>query len=200
MKVQYIQKQIQNLQKKAKEIENKNRLFAKMSPAQRRVAIAEDVLAQIKARKYTIEQGTYVELKDSFRIDDANVEIADVVKTTGCNVCARGAAFVSACNVFNNCSIADLKEGKVGQSIENISGFEKYEKKFWTQRQLGILETFFESINNGQNIYGYASEKDTVAAAFWAATFDSPEKGLIAIMKNIITNKGDIKIPKEFFE
>lgn len=79
----------------SKQIEADNLRFRKMSKARKRVAIARDVLAQLKVGKFKATPGTYVESK-ALETDDSNVQIQSLLlpPTVSCDVCGIGALFV----------------------------------------------------------------------------------------------------------
>ena len=74
--------------------------FKKMNKAQKRVAIAEDVIAQIKCENYVPTSGVYVDIHLSNKADnkglcleDLNLKPADLMMEEGmlsCTVCAKG--------------------------------------------------------------------------------------------------------------
>ena len=117
------------LQKIQKEIEKRNAVFKKATKAQKRVLIAEDVIAQIKANRLIPESGVFVEANinkevvsdcdvlqnmveshpselaaDSVEMQILNRSLREsffdkTVET--CSVCALGGIFMS-CTLFNN--------------------------------------------------------------------------------------------------
>lgn len=102
----------------AKEIAAKNALYDSMTPAERRVAVAKDVLKQLKAEKYKATKGTYVlskNLIDTSKLDGItgwqDQQVCSLVPDDGptCKVCARGAFLISSMMVFDRLKVRQLE-------------------------------------------------------------------------------------------
>ena len=165
----------------------RNLSFSKMTKMQKRVALAEDVIASVRSKKYMADAGTYLSMdnKNDGSCDATmnNYKNADVQ----CNVCAIGSLFMSR--------VKKSKIGNLGRGIihEDSDSMVKSLKGIFTNKELRLLEYAFE----GDDIEGLfcddTDEHDVIA--FDCFSFHdkySTDRGrLIGIMKNIIKNKGN---------
>ncbi len=87
--------------------------FDKLTPGERRVAIARDVIAQLNINRYHPSRGNWCILyeKDSFDTVDhygrrydlkAGAELQPDISKGSCAVCALGAVFASAVGLYDN--------------------------------------------------------------------------------------------------
>ena len=110
----------------------------KLSKSQMRVAIAKDVIKQLKAGVY-IPAGTYfwVATEGTFSglLSNENVQ-EEVLKLQDCKVCAIGAAFVSGVRLFDGISGKNWDIYKGSNSVGAQS--------FFTRKQLCNMEEWFE--------------------------------------------------------
>lgn len=152
--------------------------FARTSAADKRVAIAKDVLIQIKAGQFEVQRGTWAALIDS-ELDLTTVNKESLLGRTvvlpplRCNCCAVGAAFLSSMRLFN-----------VGQFDEVASQDYAFKQlgKYFSKEQLKMIENAFElgaclSGEDGPKEFGERYSNDTERA--------------VAIFTNIVNNKGD---------
>jgi hypothetical protein len=171
----------------------------KLTKTEMRVAIAKDVIAQIKAKKYNPTQGTWVDdenqsyeqwLYDNAR--DCKVDVRDYTNNIKkCNVCALGSLFVSAVNKYNNVygTYWSLSSGEVFNTNEtrNYNPLLRY----FTIKQIRLIEYTFEG---GMGAVCFDDDHPMVnkAYAFYSRYPDSKDR-LLAIMKNIVKNNGTFK-------
>ena len=69
--------------------------WSEMTPSEKRVTLAKDVISQLKKQKLNACTGAYITIDN---IDDAkdNEQLNEVLKKQGtCEVCAKGALFIS---------------------------------------------------------------------------------------------------------
>jgi hypothetical protein len=172
----------------------------KLTKAEMRVAIAKDVIAQIKAKKYNPVQGCWVIWVDGPDYDDwlvdnsANCRV-DVQKYTKsikkCNVCALGSLFVSAVNKYNNVygTYMTVSTDQVFDTSEtnNRSPLLRY----FTINQMRLIEYTFEG-GMGAVYFDDLKQMKGKADAFYSQYPDDKDR-LLAIMKNIIKNNGTFK-------
>lgn len=141
-----IQEKIALLEKEKLEIEKKNDLFNKMTPAQKRVAIAQDVREQIKKEKYIPTSGVYVELNE-FSVPEgqedslAEKQLCEIINgLPNCDVCARGAMFVSGLRVFNSLRMKDVRKHEDillhGDTLLDSDMISPYENLFFDNNQV----------------------------------------------------------------
>ena len=175
----------------------RQKAFRKLSKDRKRVAIAKDVIAQLKSNKYQASPGDWCFISnvssDKF---DTQSEVRDVINDndTTCEVCATGGIFASCVRlndqfkITNNRKPIDNVDNTLGilpQSVLNHTG------KFFSKSQIRLIENAFECGNGYFAQYGFNS-KDLRAIAF-GEKFNTSEACMIAIMENIIENKGEFK-------
>lgn len=145
--------------------------FRKLTAAQKRVAIAKDVLKQISARRIKIQRGVFV----LSRLDNetAVYNQASVRKLKSCTACAVGAAIVCGMRLFN----------KVERSlIDRPNALEEW----FTPSQIQEIEWAFECGN------GYFSQRDrSHPAVLFGERYSGPTERARAIFKNITTHNGE---------
>lgn len=167
-----------------------------MTKAQKRVALAKEVLSLFKAGKLRESYGSYVEPKTEYLLDHRAV-FADhestlpngrqLDETKFCAVCAAGALAVAYRGVPNYVMLSkDVTECL---------------KPVFSLTQLGLIETAYEGTYSGPLGKKVKPGKKLAAAASKYVTKAAREDGkdsgskprlerLKAIMRNIIRNKG----------
>lgn len=174
-----------------KQIEQWNSNFQAMPKEEKRVAIAKDVIAQIKAERYTPKKGSYVKFKNKCKLK-LGESIQQNFDKVNCNVCAIGSMFMSDIK-FNN-----------KFTLDNFiySGEEQAKKlsKYFSNRDLNLIEYVFESWHPNLARYGSGWVKYTEVEAqrikkaqqlFKAKT---SKKRLLNIMTHLVKNNGSFKL------
>lgn len=181
--------------KMVKTMKARNIAFWKKSPAQQRIAIAKDVIKQVEAKFYKAKEGTYLD----FSITDRDVvapdkfdKAIDLLKNKGgsCNVCGIGSCFVSLVNLGDAVSSKNVgldTYGDIGMFGMNDKKMRPMLSKVFDKRQLSMIECAFEQSVN----YFGASNDDRCNARRFGWRYVSSKNRLLAIMHNIIKNKGD---------
>lgn len=182
-------------------IKESNKRFDSMTPAERRVAVARDVLKQLNKKKIVASnQGDYVHVNGRVPtsvVDDTNTLVTEVFAGTTCKCCARGAMFVSACSLFNAPKLSELR---LDEKIKDLNGrdLRLQENQLFTRRQIDMIETAFE----GWPIYNSAEKLPAdfrnAAEQFYRAN-PSATKRMRMIMLSIIRNKGEFVMPREYY-
>lgn len=175
-----------------------NEEFKKATKAQKRVMIAKDVLAQIKAKRYFPESGEWVRplwSGDQKSIDiklNPNSSIKDAFKSkaiNSCQVCALGGLFMSCTNLNNNTTVQDLKdETYIGDLVADDDKISNGLNRIFTQKQLMLIEIYFEG---SQGYFRDHLSSDEKAETFLENYSD--DERLEMIMQNIIDNDGTFK-------
>lgn len=187
---------LKDFQNEKEKIIEKNAAFEEMSPSEKRVAIAKDVLKWVAAGVFKPTQGLFVNKYVPVGTKDG--EVIELVKTEGCSVCAKGALFMA--------NLLERHEGKMeilknennkpysyedGHSRKVLCGIIEGEGKpdFWGRknpmtayfdtRQWNSIESYFEGYSGGQGTY-IRDDKDR----------------LVYIMENIIKNEGKFVMPR----
>jgi hypothetical protein len=178
-----------------------NAAFKKATKAEKRVMIAKDVLAQIKAKRYIPESGTWVDPNWNIRNEIDGTEsvqklFADRTIET-CNVCALGSLFMSCTNLNNNTCVSDINYGgegtEIGERIQDGDTLSNGLNKIFSKKQLQLIEVYFET---GDGWFG----EDSRHVAYFNDAYPDDEDRLVEIMKNIVANDGTfvpskLKIP-----
>lgn len=180
------------------EITRRNKLFKGKTRAEKRVLIAQDVIAQIKAKTLIPSSGTWVRLENAdFLLDSDSLRAVTLNKDTTCKCCALGGLFLS-CTLFNNkVTVGDVTEGDYGYLDDVIRNGEKFSNglnTIFSENQLKLIENAFEQ-GGGAFDPAYENFSDkynalTSEAIRFGKRFSSDKNRLIAIMNNIIKNNG----------
>lgn len=196
------------LEKLKREVKNKNRrvqrenaAFASLSPAEKRMHIARDVISQLRTKRLIATPGIWLAgadggdlMQEGEALQKKDVELQKVLKSQmECTGCALGGMFMCAVETANKIKVKDLidfyhptkeeiQDGDNGPSISEIDGDDAftYLRRFFTANQLELIESAFE---RGGGAHGDE-------AASFAADVEEAEDRMRLIMENIIVNKG----------
>ena len=163
---------------------------ARVSKAEQRVVIAKDALNQLKLEKYIAQTGRYTspnlsrELEEKANGDERQQAKPFLLKTTvSCEVCAKGALFLSAIRKYNNATVNAVMCDNM-RVAENIFG----------KKQFDMIEACFEqwdiTVTGGDGTVG-DPVPDNVQN--FGLAYVKNNHRLQAILKNIIKNKGTFK-------
>jgi hypothetical protein len=167
----------------------RNEQFAALTPAQKRVAIAEDVLQWIALGKLVAANGTYIRVVNG----DSDARGAKTVNGFECHACALGSVFAVA---VEREAVEPSKRGLMNTSDESMR---KRLREFFDKDQLLAIEDAFEGFNDSNlprasmfcdDIPTYVTGPDG-----WSSRLDetAPRRRMERIMKNIIANGGEFK-------
>lgn len=196
-------KPLTKAQKLKREIARRNRAFEKATPAERRVLVAQDVIAQIKAKRFAAEQGTWTDLcpRPEIKHDASFQETFLENQAVKCQCCAVGSLFLG-CTLFTN-KIENVEvddNWELGDKLFERQKFANGFEKLFSIKQLGLIEMAFEGTTGFFQDDDWldiaapkVSEKERIAAVMFHERYADSEKRLIAIMQNIIANKGTFK-------
>jgi hypothetical protein len=204
-------------------IAKRNAAFAKLSPAQKRVVVAKDVLAALNAKQLKARQSVYVEstlvrsdpaseydMDEYYRqrneADAADAQTMLLEGKAECTVCAIGSVFVCAVERMNKLSYLDFRTmdqrdmrhylADAGFSLEQL---DLMECAF--ERTAKYIESEkYEQFSCG----GYEEGDDDIDAAIrfgeQFVTYNESGSRVVnsegcmrAIMKNIIANNGEFR-------
>ncbi len=162
----------------------KNKAFKKLKKAEKRVAIAKDVLKYLKKGKFQAARGEYVNTDPQ----EGNLGTCELLQNAEmCQVCGLGALFVAG--ALKDCSI--IKDDIFTRlNYDGKSQFMQFYDdemrgalgKYFSLDQLETIENAFESFTMGKG------KGSTFNKGFGDAT-----TRLSRIMKNIIKNEGTFK-------
>ena len=172
---------------------NLNAEFKKATKAQKRVMIAQDVLAQLKAKRYVAESGCWVQpnihsaWEQKLSHHDSVQELFIEQKIESCNVCALGGLFMSCTNFNNNTLLEDLYDAssELGELIGEEEKLSNKLNSIFSFNQLKLIESYFEA--NGGFFRDY-DEDDRIEVFY--NKYPSDKERLQLIMENIVENEG----------
>jgi hypothetical protein len=183
-----------------------------MSKAQARILIAKDVIAQLRCGKMESTPMTYLDIYTKDGVDqlftDADVkkgrDVRDVLKRRmkKCNVCAKGAIFISTIMKFDRLPVDEKVMPRFAQQDdENLSEMasEGDYRGFFTPRQLDLLEHVYECGLVGDMFFEATTAqfegRNALSKRFPRRVKD--KERLIVMMQNVIDNNGTFK-PEKF--
>lgn len=174
--------------------------FNKLSKLEKRVVIAKDVLKQLKTKKFIAASGDYISSNFSSMFNhDISADIkTNYKKIKNCKVCALGACLLTITKFDTKLLFKYIIPNILLDSSPKV---DKLFTSIFSPKQLLMIEYAFEGkigfkygeqvlkqtlsgeeIDSCINFYGGFPGKD-----------ECSEDRLIAIMNNIITNKGIFK-------
>ncbi len=174
--------------------------WGKMTLAQKRVRIARDVIAQIRAGRFDVQSDKgycNMDLVDpvdvrgeeqwykedgTWLIADENEKVVDRLKDLNkenCHVCALGGAMISAIKFDDGTTVAEL------QDVDSEDVREKLDKYF-SRDQMDLIECAFEGTDHGCDL----SDEETSSCVDFGLLIGDDADLLMAIMQNIIDHRG----------
>ena len=180
--------------------------FSRLSAAGKRIAICEDILKQIAAQRYQIEQGTWLSIHAVEPINPEAKESSEAkmlqnvllggkhtmvmeAAPANCTCCAVGAACASAIRLFNQDVIPGSMED--GYELQDYDAGMDILRKYFPQAQVDLIEAAFEQRVDGH--HETATEDSLEAAVSFGENHEEDDERLIAICKNITKNRGTFK-------
>ena len=204
------------MKKLSKKTQTKKVPFSKLSPDKKKVAIARDVLEQIRIGRYISKSGSYISnliMKngdDRYKIFHKDIK-SNFGQIKKCEVCAMGACLMSITKFENKLTFDDI--GGSMKELKNSKTQELFQSIF-SPEQLLLMERAFEGDTGGTtvgvHIFGLFEEdfqkkirkcqrfydkfsnqkKYTTSEERQKQNGLNQENRLIAIMRNLIKNKG----------
>jgi hypothetical protein len=181
-----------------------------------RIAIAMDVIAQLKDKENPLEAqtGSYISVGDiesAIITPKRSYEISKIIPKIRqtCTVCALGSLLLAEIAMNNEfkCKLNDLDN-------KFLSSIDKRLIKYFDRRQLALIEVAFELeshlydlctifevdedydydyYNGDCDISEYVIDKEYHRAVRFGEKYSDDSKRLMAIMKNIVKNEGTFK-------
>src|SRR5437868_518082 len=90
--------------------------FKQLTKAEQRVAIAKDVIAQVKVKRYKPSGGAYIILEGGNEHLDKEPIQENINKLKECEVCAIGSAILSIAKYKNTIRFNEVSQGLFGFS------------------------------------------------------------------------------------
>jgi len=159
-------------------VEEKNKEFKKSTKPQQRVLVAQDVLAQIKAKRYVAEPGewAYPFYSEAMRALPASI-------------------------LNNNTTFTELEDALcLGHSLDGGEKLSNGLNRIFTKKQLILIESYFE--NEEGFFRSEIATKMTDHINLFNNKYPNPQTRLKEIMNNIVENNGTfvpskLKVSKE---
>lgn len=181
----------------------RNAWFAALTPEQKRVEIAKDVILQMNVGKYTTKGGYFnikdIEENDFVFNENLFMEVGDTVTDLQqilvkpevvCQVCGIGAVFASKVLLGDNCLLnrEDWQhdfDDLVSTTVKGKTGIVRQLDGIFTSEQLDLIEACFE-----EDIIHATRVTQDVANASKMYPGENRNTRMISIMQNIIDNNG----------
>lgn len=167
-----------------------NAEFALMSPADKRVTLAKDVLMQLATKRFRAAGGNYLDFRSYIPLtaEDIDRDLSELLpQVEACDVCAIGGLFVCAVERADKLKVGHrdaIERG--GVELSDLSYDEHgYVAQFFDRDTRYNMETMFEQCfcdgEDGDRVY---------MPARWRETFHDR---MTWIMKNVIENGGNFR-------
>ena len=193
---------MKKLSKKTKIKNVKKNAFEKLTPPQQRVAIAKDVLEQIRIKRFTPYSGKYISsinFKNGlYKSEMGSKDIkSNFAKIKNCSVCAMGACLMSATKFANKLNFEDVGVHRTDFKDEKVKDLFS---SIFSPEQLLLIEIAFEGNDSGADRMGYdifgadyPTCEITQKCDEFYLKYEDEKSRMVAIMKNLIKNKGEFK-------
>jgi hypothetical protein len=171
----------------------KNARFAAMSPAEKRVAIAHDVIEQLRLEKIYATQGTYLNAPAGNAVLESNA--AETFGSAACQACAIGSLLACAIGAQDSVTLSDVNAIVGLRSIE-MAGSDafRYLERYFDKEQMVMIETAFEGDLISDDVFEISRQSEHECVDFHDYYRDEDgvdeTRLLTAIMQNIINNNG----------
>lgn len=172
------------------------RSFKNLKPEAKRIAIAQDVIAQLDLEKIVAAQGTWLEnveynepIFTEEDVEKNKLLSGKLAKVKQCEACALGSMFMCTVDLAKDLrcnTLSDQLDSTGESSGVEIGDMEPYLVKFFARDQIRLIELAFEGGDGG-----YDAETDAEGCAVVMFDIhDEAESRMRTIMQNIIDNKG----------
>jgi len=178
-----------------KMVEKRKEQWKNASKAERKILLAKDVLAQLRAKKIKTTTGEWLTFNvggtkwDKKEEEICNLQVDFLNKNIeNCECCALGGLMLS-CTLYQNKVNVPVSFGWYGSRLleVNFNGLKEHDKiakkqlsNIFSLTELKLIESYYEC---GNGLYGRLGKE---FSDFW---YDlTSEERMIAIMKNIIKN------------
>lgn len=182
-----------------------NHKFYSLKVPQKRVAIAKDVLAAVTAKLIIPTTGTYFAVNSEILKASPGEELQrfllDASKDDPCTACALGSCFAAKVRLGDRYKLPRHYNDSSRIHPDEINSDARNQlKAYFTERQLSLIESAFEMKNidhwidsnytEGYDNHELNSKSPISRAIHFGNEYTTDEDRLIAIMENIIKNKG----------
>ena len=162
--------------------------WSKMTAAERRVAVAKDVIYLLSRRKMVAEPGEYL---DTSPVKSSSMSMRDILLANinkKCKCCGIGACFVSTARLNDKIILDHLNQDRDGRLVTGgRDDFSRSCRGTFSEKTLSQIEAIFEVWEYDAN---FPDVHGTTSAPLHSI---KPADRLRLIMRNIINNLGQFK-------
>jgi hypothetical protein len=159
-----------------------------MTKAQARVAIARDVIEQLRAGKLAACHLGFVHIEGNSLFHrlptNAPTQLGDYATKATCQVCGIGGMLIGYARMFDGVRTKDY----FGSDNRREFIHQKLGKAGFSKKQMELVESAFET-----DVHHYKDIKAARRAQELGYQYADCDDRLTAIMKNIVKNKGTFK-------
>lgn len=194
MQIQKIKTSGKKFQDTQKKLKAANAAFLKLTPEEQRVTIAKDVLAQLRTGKFMAGHTYFMfgssenDGVDAESVDeamDAKIDMSACISQVSCTVCGIGSLFASGVLKADK-----LKVNTFMGAADDRAAQIKYLKKWFTLKQLDLVECFFEQWGEGNRSEHNITLPNEILDLSPIFMEDDDTERLTLIMQNIVSNNG----------
>lgn len=181
-------------------VKAKNEQFKALTPSQKRVFVAKDVISLINSNLIRPKNGDWVKVAPKYQSGEKSLQ-KEILNgnITKCECCALGAMFVS-CAITNNKTTTEGGEFEhIGDNIYDGDRLPNKLNTIFSRNQLILIERAYELgdgyFGNDYDYHNYHDDGNVAAspAVKFGRKYKNNKARLIAIMENIIANEGKFK-------
>ncbi len=178
--------------------------FDAMTPAEKRIAICQDVIMRIEAENFIQNEG---QILKGEAVRGVPLDLKKAINNKTCEVCARGAILCSWIGNFNKVKWADIKHmidsGYEASLISTYSStrFPEQVLEVFPREMLDNIEAAFEKSSYSWHYSQYETKK--YAEAF-KQQFENEDNEMewrgtpiVDLMKYITDNNGEFPLPEQ---
>lgn len=181
----------------------KQKRFWTLTKAEKRIAIAKDIIKQIKAKMIIPESGIYiVPRKNRFLEEDKQLD--EYFSKTPCGACALGACFIGIVDAGDKLKVSDiltLNDYSTRFTMSDLDMSSKWRdelRRIFSPLQLSMIESAFEKTtmkddeDRGRSANRLIDDnRRTIRASVaFGMNYRRDKERLLEICKNIIKNGG----------
>lgn len=177
----------------AEEIRKRNEEFERLSPDQKRVTVAKDLLKRLEEDTMQATFGDWLTVSQTARDLDPETEVQTIINDPRviCSGCLIGGLVLCAIDRHNQLKVGSLVETGRGEiCVDQREAFE-YLEQFFDPHQLRMMEIAFETGGGG---CAPMNEEEWDASEFEPGANSSHER-MNAILRNVVVNNGTFKPP-----
>jgi hypothetical protein len=180
----------------------KAKAFEDMTPNEKRVAIARDLIEHVNAGRVRAQESVWLSSRGAVQFSNSDERQLDAVlkAVPTCTCCQLGGLlYATACRA-NAVKVSDVTNEYDDDDSLDYSGFSGYLERYFEEQQLMLMEMAFEGGDGAFSGYDLDTNEETedelehAANAFYFR-HDNDEERMVAICQNIIDHGGEFVLP-----